>query len=151
MPHVVVLLLSISTAWFTNGMDPEPRYLFRFNADGAIADSLRGIPVSTKALSVSWKLDDESAKLYPDLLRQKAEFFFEVSLARGSRRIGTIDWDTKMSITKPTNHLALGGLVGAQPGDRLLIEVKEINVRDKALQWHTLTRQKGELHQFGLY
>ncbi|KAB7731371.1 hypothetical protein F5984_11295 [Rudanella paleaurantiibacter] len=103
--------------------DLQPHLTYRLLVDNKPLDWQAGAPVSLKSLRIEVQLDEESQKLYPHLKGQPIYAGSVISLARGNRRLGMI----RCNLTQPLTNF----LTQATPGDRLVIEVQDVQIRQK--------------------
>lgn len=142
MPYLLVILLLLGRAWPTWQPQPEPQVLFRFLTDGLAVDPKTGALASSKMLGAKFQLSKRSEERFPNLKNQPIQAKGSVSLARGSRRVVIINWELTRSIP------ILGD---PQPGDRIIIELSAIQIRQQDGTWLTLSEKALPVYVFGLH
>lgn len=93
---------------------PVPDINLVITADGQPLDERKGIPVSTQKLDFAASLSAESQSRFPNLKPQAVIQSATVSLARGTRRLGSITWEPGQSLAPVASDVL--------PGDRYVIE-----------------------------
>jgi hypothetical protein len=130
--------------WAGKPAGPEPKVNTFVLVDGQPLGPA-GVPTSFKELRVEGMLDKASKEAFPGLVGQPVLVRGTVSLARGTRRVGSIPFSTgDLPIFK-------NGIGKAEPGDRVIVEVLETGLQQKDGTVLKLTQRGSNFHQFGLY
>ncbi len=142
MHYALILLLFAGSFGDIKTTSPEPQLIFRFLVDNAVVEMSKGAPATGKSLSVSYKLDENSEQLFPELKRQPIKVKCQVSIERGPRRLATVS-------SPATSQIPL--IQGMTPGDRLLIEIQEMSIRQKDGTWLRINEKAKPIYTIPLY
>ncbi len=142
MHFVLGLLLFVGGFGTAKTTDPEPQLIFRFRVDNIIVEMSKGAPATGKFLTADYKLDKNSEQLFPELKEQPIRVKALVSGARGGRRIATV-------ASYFTAEVPL--IFDMVPGDRLLIEIQEMSIRQKDGTWLRIRERSKPTYTIPLY
>ncbi len=143
MPYVLVLLLVIGGLVGFKPVDNGPNVLFGFLADGQVIDMKRGTSVDLDVLEARFKLTADSEAKFPALKGQPIRGTAEVSFARTTQRFSMISWNWNEPLSV--------GAGNAQPGDRIIIAIKHVEIRQKDGNWLKMRGEALPVYMFGLY